>query len=126
MKTIGEIRLDNLLELIEDHGSLAQLNELMGLARTDATLSQIKNRSLDSKTKKPRAMGDPLARRLEKACGKEPGWMDNVHYPRSSRGARMEHALRVMEQMDDWQVDQAVKILDAIAEPPPAIANGDS
>jgi len=124
MKTIGEIRRDNLLELIEEHGSLAQLNELMGLARTDATLSQIKNRSLDSKTKKPRAMGDPLARRLEKACGREAGWMDNVHYARSARGARIEHALRVMEHMDDWQVDQAVKILTTIAEPAPKSKNG--
>jgi hypothetical protein len=42
-------------------------------------LSQIKNQSPDAKTKKPRQMGDDMARKLEAGCKKPRGWMDNVH-----------------------------------------------
>lgn len=125
MKTIADIRRDNLLLLLREFGSLAELNDRLGLARTDATLSQIKNRSLDSKSKKPRAMGDEMARRIESSLKRDVGWMDNVHYSSTAKGSRIEHALRVMESMEDWQVDQAVKILDTIAEPAPRVANGD-
>lgn len=119
MKTVSEIRHDNLLLLLEEWGSLAELNERLSLPRTDATLSQIKNRSRDSKTGKHRVMGDVLARRLEVAVGKEPGWMDNPQYRAGTREARMALALQVMERMPDYQIDQAIKILDTIAEPSP-------
>lgn len=62
MKTIAEIRRDNLMILIGEQGSMAALNEKIGLVRTDATLSQIKNQSPDSKTGVPKAMGDAFAR----------------------------------------------------------------
>jgi hypothetical protein len=42
MKTIDEIRHANLLLLIQEHGLIGDLNEKIGLARTDATLSQIR------------------------------------------------------------------------------------
>lgn len=123
MKTVGEIRRDNLEQLIKQHGSLAQLNERIGLARTDATLSQIRNQSLSARGK-PRSMGDELARRIELKLGLEVGWMDNLQYPIDDRHARIQHAVAVMEHMQDWQVDQAIKILDTIAEPTPRVANG--
>ena len=123
MKTVGEIRRDNLEQLIQTHGSLAELNDKLGLARTDATLSQIRNQSLSSRGKR-RAMGDELARRIEQTLGLEVGWMDNAQYPLDDRHSRIKHALAVMEQMQDWQVDQAIKILDTIAEPSPRVANG--
>lgn len=118
MRTINEIRHANLLLLIDEYGSLAELNDQLGLPRTDATLSQIKNRSKDSKTGKPRVMGDVLARRMEAALGKQTGWMDNPQYKQGTRGARVALAVQLMERMPDWQVDQAIKILDTIAEPP--------
>lgn len=119
MRTINQIRHSNLLLLLEDYDSLAALNERLGLPRTDATLSQIKNRSKDSKTGKPRVMGDVLARRIEAAVGKPEGWLDNPQYRSGTREARVALAMQLMERMPDWQVDQAIKILDTIAEPPP-------
>lgn len=118
MKTIGEIRRDNLEILLLQFGSLANLNEKLELARTDSTLSQIRNRSTSSRGK-PRAMGDDLARKIEAALDLDPGWMDNVQYPPDTRQHRIQHVLQVMESMEDWQVDQAVKIVDTIAEPAP-------
>lgn len=126
MRTISEIRHSNLLLLLEEHGSLAELNDKLRLPRTDATLSQIKNRSPDSKTGKPRVMGDILARRLEAALGLDEGWMDNAQYRAGTREARVAMALQVMERMPDWQVDQAIKILDTIAEPSPLTGTSSS
>lgn len=122
MKTIAEIRRDNLMILIGEQGSMAALNEKIGLVRTDATLSQIKNQSQDSKTGVPKAMGDAFARRIENQLGLESGWMDNIHtYQHPTKAA----ALAIMENMDDRQLDQAYKILHALAEPRPKAANGD-
>ncbi len=122
MKTIAEIRRDNLMILIGEQGSMAALNEKIGLARTDATISQIKNQSPDSKTGVPKAMGDAFARRIEGQLGLEPGWMDNVHgYEHPKRAA----AWAIMENMDEHQLDQAYRILHALAEPKPKAANGE-
>ena len=118
MKTIGEIRRDNLEILLLQFRSLADLNEKLELARTDSTLSQIRNRSTSSRGK-PRAMGDDLARKIEAALNLDSGWMDNVQYPPDTRQHRIQHVLQVMELMEDWQVDQTVKIVDTIAEPAP-------
>jgi phage repressor protein C with HTH and peptisase S24 domain len=76
MQTIDETRRQRLQILIEKHSTLAALNEALGLARTDATLSQIKNKSAHSKTGTPRCMGDPLARRIEEKLDLPLGWMD--------------------------------------------------
>ena len=76
MKTVEETRLARLLQLREEHGSLAKLNALLGLSARDSTLSQIVNGSAGSKSGKPKTMGSPMARRLEEACQKERGWMD--------------------------------------------------
>lgn len=60
-----------------EHGTLVALNEKIGLDRRDSTLSQILNSAKNSKTGKGKEMGSPMARKLEAACGKEIGWMDN-------------------------------------------------
>jgi hypothetical protein len=120
MKTIGEIRLDNLLLLIERHGSLAKLNQEIGLARTDATLSQIKNRSPDSKTGTPKAMGTPVARRIELKLKLEVGWMDNPHAPMSYRQELINNVVTAMEKMPDHQILQTQRIVDAIPQPMPS------
>lgn len=78
MKTIADIRRDNLLSLIAMHGSIANLNVALKMTRTDATLSQIKNASPDSKTGVPKSMGDAIARRIEVELRLERGWMDNI------------------------------------------------
>lgn len=121
MKTVGQIRRENLMQLLEKHGSIAELNVKLGLPRTDATLSQIKNQSITSRGK-PKMMGVTLARRIEKDLKLSEGWLDNDHAPPSYRQQRIDHAVKAMEHMTDYQVDQAVKIIDTLAEP--ASSNG--
>ena len=122
MKTIAEIRLDNLLVLIEEFGSAEALAAKVNSSAV--YISQLKNRAPDSKTKKPRQIGDPLARKMEASCGKERGWMDHQHPVLSYRQQRIEHAQLVMEAMSDYELDRAVKIIDTIAQPDPQQGNG--
>jgi hypothetical protein len=77
MKTIEEIRRDWIEALIAKFGSIAALNEAVGRTRTDATFSQLRNQSPDSKTGRPRIMGSDLARDTEAALGIEPGTFDH-------------------------------------------------
>lgn len=76
MKTVEEVRRLRLGLLREEFGTLVALNEKIGLDKRDSTLSQILNSAPNSKTKKPKEMGSPMARKLEQACDKEVGWMD--------------------------------------------------
>ena len=77
MKTIDEIRLDNLLLAIGRAGTATALAEKSGLSA--AYISQIKNRQPDSKTGKPKNMGDEAARKVEAGIGEKRGWMDVDH-----------------------------------------------
>jgi hypothetical protein len=80
MKTIAEIRRENLQALITQHGSVAQLNERLGWVRTDPRLTRIRNaQTRGDRPGKSFAMGDAMAREIEKALSLENGWMDNVH-----------------------------------------------
>ncbi|MFC5550745.1 S24 family peptidase [Massilia aerilata] len=77
MQTNDEVRRQNLLIAIERAGSAAKLAEA---AKTSpAYLSQIKNRTPDSKSGTPKTMGDDMARRIEAAIDEQPGWMDVPH-----------------------------------------------
>lgn len=78
MKTIGQIRRERLAILRRETGlSLADIGEQLGRSRRDATLSQIANSAPNTRTGKPRQMGDEQARALEIAFNKETGWFDN-------------------------------------------------
>lgn len=114
MKTIGEIRRDNLLLLLDEYKSLANLNDQLGMTRTDATLSQIKNKNMTHRGE-PKMMGTALARRIELDLKLQGGWMDNDHQPASYRQDRIDQAVLAMEKMADWQLEQAVTIIDTIA-----------
>jgi len=77
MSTIEEIRHKRLLQLIEEANGLTPIAKALGLANT-STISQYKNRTPDSRTGKPKGIGSPFARRLEKVCKKPQGWMDTL------------------------------------------------
>lgn len=77
MKTIAEIRLENLKSLVRENGSQDKVAELAGSSAV--YLSQLLNSAKDTKTGKPRQIGDDMARKLESGCAKEVGWLDNVH-----------------------------------------------
>lgn len=76
--TVYEIRHENLLSLIAQYGSLANLNEALGRKRNDAALSLIKNKSIGFRGK-TRNMGTTLARLIEEKLKLEDGWMDKDH-----------------------------------------------
>ena len=122
MKTIAEIRLDNLTLLIEEFGSQDEIARRAGTS--PVYISQLINRTPDFKTGKPRQVGDPMARRVEAGCEKEVGWLDNRHPVLTYRQQRVAHVMQVMEEMEDWQVDQATKSIDTIAEAIPKRGNG--
>ena len=120
MQPVSETRLERLSLLVKRHGgSLAQLNEAIGLDRTDATLSQIRTRAPHSKTGKPRVMGDDLARKIEEKLALPRGWMDTpltyaeLHGDDDPRTK----AMLLMEAMPPDQWATAVRLLDALAQP---------
>ena len=105
--------------LLDRYGTLAALNEALGLARTDATLSQIKNQSAHHKTGKPRAMGDDLARKFEAALELQEGWMDTPPTYADLHGQpdAISKAVQLLEAMEPAAQYQAVRLLDALAQP---------
>lgn len=78
-KPVSDIRRENLNYLIEQYGSIANLNVTLGRKRKDGTLSQIRNSAINSLTQKPRSMGSFLAREIEKKLNLAHGWMDVEH-----------------------------------------------
>lgn len=127
MQTIAEIRRARLEQLIEQHGSIANLNIALGWARTDPKLTQIRNANTRQGRDKPYQMGDAMAREIETTLQLERGWMDNPQNPNPYADERIARAVKIMESMQDWQLDQTVKIVTAIAEPAtaPKVSNGD-
>lgn len=77
MKTNDEVRRLNLLLAIKRVRTAAKLAALAETA--PAYLSQIKNRTPDSKSGTPKTMGDDVARRIELAINEPSGWMDTHH-----------------------------------------------
>lgn len=76
---IRENRLQNLLFLIEQYKTIANLNVALGRKRKDGTLSQIKNKAIVPSTGKSRTMGTALARDIEARLRLPSGWMDKFH-----------------------------------------------
>lgn len=75
VKAVADLRRENLDLLVAELGTLAAVAEAAGT--TSVYLSQVRNRTLDVKSGRPREMGAAMARRLEDACGKPTGWMDH-------------------------------------------------
>jgi hypothetical protein len=77
MKTNDEIRRENLAIAVARMGKATTLATKAGVA--SAYLSQLKAKTKEQKTGTPKAMGDDVARKIEKAIGEMPGWMDMDH-----------------------------------------------
>lgn len=78
METIDETRRARLRLLVEQHGSMAQLCQLLGYARNEtAGLTRILNANIRHEREgKPYNMGDPTARFIEEKLSLSRGWMD--------------------------------------------------
>ncbi|MBX9728047.1 MAG: hypothetical protein K2X31_03980, partial [Sphingopyxis sp.] len=81
MPTNDEIRLANLQRLRDLTGSRTWRELADRCETSEAYLSQIANRLPDSKSGKPKAVGDRLARKLEVGMQVARGWMDQEHQP---------------------------------------------
>jgi hypothetical protein len=119
MKTVEEVRRERLSILKNEAGSLVALNDKLGLNARDSTLSQILNGAKNSKTGKPKEMGSKLARDLERATGKEVGWMDTdpalLNHPFSNDAATIAADIDTLEGRDRDRVLRMCKDLIGMA-----------
>lgn len=76
MDTAADNRAEWLRLLVAKHGTYAALNRALGRNERDATLNQIAHASPDSKSGRPRQMGDKLARAIEQRLRLPRGCMD--------------------------------------------------
>lgn len=120
MLTIAETRRARLEMLIAQYGGkIANLNEALGFARNDTRLARIRNANVrHERGGKAYVMGEEQARAIEDALQLERGWMDTPPGYADLDDPRISHVVKVMEAMPAWQRDQAVKIVDTLAEPP--------
>lgn len=77
MMTNAEIRRRNLDVLISEAGGVSKFAEV--LQKDVAQVSQWRNASLNSKTKRPRGISDDMCREFERLFNRETGWMDHYH-----------------------------------------------
>lgn len=112
---IKDIRRNNLLKLKAEFGSFAALAKR---TNTDASyLSQVNIKARD--------MGHDVARRLESALGKTPGWMDTQHNPQkveqplalySVNPELQSRLLAAFDWLTPPQQNEHIKELEALAE----------
>jgi hypothetical protein len=119
LMTVHEVRRARLLMLVEQYKGMANLCEALGFARNDtARLTRIANANVrHERAGKPYVMGDDLARQIEGSLQLERGWMDTPPAYAPPPDQRIAHVLKIMESMPEWQLDQAVKIVDTLAQP---------
>lgn len=119
MQTSSEIRRSRLNQLVEKYGSIADLNQAIGWARTDPKLSQIKNNNKRPGRDASYQMGDAMAREIEERLGLERGWLDNPASEAERDGVmgKRQKAEELMRSMSDDQLAVALRLLDALAKP---------
>lgn len=130
MNTVEDTRRARLRILVEQHGSMANLCEKIGLARNDTVaLTRVLNANVrhdrDGKTYN---MGSPMAREIEGKLKLEKGWMDTPPTYAEIHGEdnAMSKAILLLEQMPEEQLIVATRLLTAIAQPeaPPKQRHG--
>lgn len=104
MATSKELRIENLRALVAEFKTADEVAKRAGTA--PMYLSQILN-GAKSSTGTPRGVGEALARKLEKGCGKEVGWMDKPH----------------SEAGSGKQFDQNVSLIKLVSRPIPVISS---
>ena len=79
MRSVNDVRKENLIVLRERFKTLANLNLAIGKKKTDSTLSQIINGAKDTRSGNVKNLGDRLAREMETKLSLGYGWMDADH-----------------------------------------------
>lgn len=78
VQTVYDIRHANLL-LLKKRAGNSVTTLALEIDRSHSQISQLLNRSKHTKSKKPREIGDELARHIEHQCDLPRGWMDQPH-----------------------------------------------
>lgn len=120
MQTSAEIRRQRLNMLVDRYGTIADLNEALGWARTDPKLTQIKNNNKRPGREATYQMGDAMAREIEEKLNLQRGWMDNPPSYHELLGEEDPRAkvLELMEHLPRDQWHTVVRVVDAISKPP--------
>jgi hypothetical protein len=128
MQTAEETRRLRLQMLVQKHNGMANLCEKLGYARNEtATLTRILNGNLrHDRGGQPYNMGSPMARHIEEALNLAHGWMDTPPTYAELHGEPdpVTKAVDLLTAMDPEAQYQALRLLDALAQPPKA--NGTS
>lgn len=103
MKTVSDNRREWLEHLIQRHGSISALNIALDRVKTDATLSQIRNKSTHNRTGAPRTMGEKIARDIEARLGLDHGTLDGPA-PASQTGDSPTQGHQVNEPLASYTV----------------------
>lgn len=123
MQTVHETRRQRLELLLKRYDSIAALNDALGWPRTDSRLSRIKNGNARTDRKgKVFQMGDGIAREIEDVLKLGSGWMDTPPTYAELHGENdpISKALDIMSVMEPEARYQALRLLDALAQPPKA------
>jgi hypothetical protein len=124
MQTVHTTRVQRLEQLIDRYGSIAKLNEALGWVRTDSRLSRIRNQNQRTDREgKVFQMGDPMAREIEKTLNLDEGWMDTPPSYDLPTESPADKAKAMVAAMEPQQQYQALRLLDAIAQPEVKVAN---
>jgi transcriptional regulator with XRE-family HTH domain len=70
-----------------------------------------------------KALSGDMAREYENKLGLPKYWLDGEPSPVQTDSPRIAHAVKIMQEMEPYQLDMAIKIIDTIAKP--AEPNGD-
>lgn len=114
--------------LIKKHGSIAELNTVLLLARTDPKLSLIRNANKRGTRSKPHQMGDAMAREIEERLCLDRGWMDT---PPTYAELHGEHdplvkAWAVFQSLPPDLQPVALRLIDALTQPKAINGNGNT
>lgn len=126
MKTVEETRRERLQMLVDEHGGdrdgMANLCEALGYARNNtAGLTRILNANVRHEREgETYEMGSKKAREIEKKLNKPAGWMDTppTYAELQGKDDPIAKAVDLMAAMEPEARYQALRLLDAIAQPP--------
>lgn len=111
MKTTGDIRRANLLLLIEEVGSQAELSRITRVAAP--VISQYSRGVERAPGERRRVIGDDIARRIESKMGKPTGWMDvDRSIARNHEEAAMLDGIRLLSR---GQIETLQKLIEQFA-----------
>lgn len=128
MKTVEETRRERLKILVDRHGGekdgMANLCQELGYARNNtAGLTRILNANVrHERDGEPYEMGSKKAREIEEKLSLPAGWMDTplTYSELNGQDDPISKAVELMAAMEPEARYQALRLLDALAQPPKA------